>query len=179
MWSTRLRYGAILKVRRHAVTTQAEAAHGARRLGRAEAARLALGEKPGGGAFRLMMMDFDGERPLYTVPPVTLMPEFRPGQNLLWVAPYGVNGEGGTVEGVGCQFSPHTTHQVWRTRHLDGRGQRLLRPRLARSGHDLRRRNRCCGQRHGAGCARRQLRLDRTTSARWPNEVPQYPARPA
>ena len=109
------------EVRRRTVTTQAEAARTRREAAWARAKQRGLpikGEKPGGGAFELM--DFDGERPLYRTT-CNANAGISSGANLLWVAPYGVNGEGGTV-GVWDASSARTTHREYggRVTSMDG-----------------------------------------------------------
>ncbi|NLC81060.1 MAG: S8 family serine peptidase [Lentisphaerae bacterium] len=78
------------------------------------------GEKPGGGAFELI--DFDGERPLYRAT-CNANAAISSGANLLWAAPYGVTGNGGTV-GVWDASSALTTHQEYggRVTTKDGSG---------------------------------------------------------
>lgn len=107
--------------RRAAVQALAEAARTRREAAWARAKQRGLptkGEKPGGGAFELM--DFDGERPLYRTT-CNANAGISSGANLLWVAPYGVNGGGGTV-GVWDASSARTTHREYggRVTSMDG-----------------------------------------------------------
>jgi len=87
------------------------------------------GEKPGGGAFELI--DFDGERPLYRAT-CNANAAISSGANLLWAAPYGVTGSGGTV-GVWDASSARTTHQEYggRVTTKDGSGATYDQPRRA------------------------------------------------
>jgi hypothetical protein len=108
-------------MRRVAVEARAETARTRREAAWARAKRRGLpikGEKPGGGAFELM--DFDGERPLYRTT-CNANAGISSGANLLWIAPYGVNGDGGTV-GVWDAGSARTTHREYggRVISMDG-----------------------------------------------------------
>jgi hypothetical protein len=87
----------------------------------ARARRLGLpvrGALPGGGGWQLMA--FDGDRPLYYTT-LNATAGISAGANLLWAAPYTVDGSGGTV-GVWDQGSARLTHQEFggRVTALDG-----------------------------------------------------------
>lgn len=110
-------------MRQHRVDERAEVARVRREAAWASAAQRGLpvkGEKPGGGAFELI--DFDGERPLYRAT-CNANAAISSGANLLWAAPYGVTGSGGTV-GVWDASSARTTHQEYggRVTTKDGSG---------------------------------------------------------
>ncbi len=109
--------------RQNRVVERAEIARARREAAWARAALRGLpvkGAKPGGGAFELM--DFDGERPLYRAT-CNANAAISSGANLLWAAPYGVTGNGGTV-GVWDASSALTTHQEYggRVTTKDGSG---------------------------------------------------------
>lgn len=109
--------------RRNMADARAEVARVRREAAWASAAQRGLpvkGEKPGGGAFELI--DFDGERPLYRAT-CNANAAISSGANLLWSAPYGVTGDGGTV-GVWDASSARTTHQEFagRVTTKDGSG---------------------------------------------------------
>ena len=110
-------------MRQNRVDARAEVARVRREAAWASAAQRGLpvkGEKPGGGAFELI--DFDGERPLYRAT-CNANAAISSGANLLWAAPYGVTGNGGTV-GVWDASSALTTHQEYggRVTTKDGSG---------------------------------------------------------
>ena len=110
-------------MRQNRVDARAEVARVRRAAAWARATQRGLpvkGEKPGGGAFELI--DFDGERPLYRAT-CNANAAISSGANLLWAAPYGVTGNGGTV-GVWDASSALTTHQEYggRVTTKDGSG---------------------------------------------------------